>query len=187
MRDTTQGAGQFEAYLAATVTELRLEQSRLADARVAAAQLHAVRRGQRATTTMLRARLQRAEGDSRGASTLLEKELATVWNDGQQRLTLFALPLITAGEWRLASGDTRGADSLAVLARTAAAVDSLALVRSALAGRAELLRARALHAGGRVAEARQAADRAITALGNGYGPNHGWTRSARALADSLAR
>jgi len=58
-------------------------------------------------------------------------------------------------------------------------------VRSALAGRAELLRAQALRAGGRAAEARQAAERAVTALGNGYGPNHRWTRSARALADSL--
>ena len=117
----------------------------------------------------------------------LERELGTVWNDGQQRLTLFALPLVTAGEWRLASGDAHGADSLAALARTAAAVDSLALVRSALAGRAELLRAQALRAGGRIPEARQAARRAVTALGNGYGPTHRWTRAARALADSLAR
>jgi len=185
MRDTTQGAGQFEAYLASTVTELRLDQSRLADARVAVAQLPATRRGQRATAAMLRARLQRVEGDHRGASAFLERELGTVWNDGQQRLTLFALPLITAGEWRLASGDARGADSLAVLARTAAAIDSLALVRSALVGRAELLSAQALRAGGRLPEAKQAAERAVTALGNGYGPDHRWTRAARALADSL--
>jgi len=185
MRDTTQGAGQFDAYLASTLTELRLDQSRLKDARVVAAQLPAGRRGQRATAAMLRARLQRADGDPRGASAFLERELGTVWNDGQQRLTLFSLPLVTAGEWRLASGDARGADSLAVLARTAAAVDSVALVRSALAGRAELLRAQALRAGGRAAEARQAAERAVTALGNGYGPNHRWTRAARALADSL--
>ena len=187
MRDTTQGAGQFENYLASTLTELRLDQSRLAEARVVAAQLPAVRRGQRATAAMLRARLQRAEGDARGASAFLERELGTVWNDGQQRLTLFALPLVTAGEWRLAAGDARGADSLALLARTAAAVDSLALVRSALAGRAELLRAHALRAEGRAPDARQAAERAATALGNGYGPDHRWTRAARALADSLAR
>jgi hypothetical protein len=185
MRDTTQGAGQFANYLASTLAELRLDQSRLAEARVLAAQLPATRRGQRATSAMLRARLQRADGDLRGASAFLERELGTVWNDGQERLTLFALPLVTAGEWRLASGDAHGADSLAVLARTAAAVDSLALTRSALAGRAELLRAQALHAAGRAAEARQAAERAVTALGNGYGPNHRWTRVARALADSL--
>ena len=186
MRDTTQGAGQFEAYLASTLAELRLDQSRLGDARVAVAQLPAGRRGQRATAAMLRARLQRVAGDPRGASALLERELGTLWSDGQQRLTLFALPLVTAGEWRLAGGDARGADSIAVLARTAAAIDSLALVRSALAGRAELLHARALRAGGRLPEARQAAVRAVTALANGYGPNHRWTRAARVLADSLA-
>jgi hypothetical protein len=186
LRDTTQGAGQFEAYLASTLTELRLDQSRLPDARVVAAQLPAIRRGQRATAAMLRARLQRVEGDHAGASAFLERELGTVWNDGQQRLTLFALPLITAGEWRLASGDARGADSLAQLARTAAAIDSLALVRSALVGRAELLSAHALRAAGRLPEAKQAAERAVTALGNGYGPGHRWTRAARALADSLA-
>jgi hypothetical protein len=187
MRDTTQGAGQFANFLASTLTELRLEQSRLSEARVLAATLPAVRRGQRTTTAMLRARVQRADGDPRGASAFLEREIGTVWNDGQQRLTLFALPLITAGEWRLASGDAHGADSLAVLARTAAAVDSLALTRSALTGRAELLRAQALRAGGHAADARQVAARAVTALGNGYGPNHRWTRVARALADSLAR
>ena len=187
MRDTTQGAGQFANFLASTLTELRLEQSRLSEARVLAATLPAVRRGQRTTTAMLRARVQRADGDARGASAFLEREIGTVWNDGQQRLTLFALPLVTAGEWRLASGDAHGADSLAVLARTAAAVDSLALTRSALTGRAELLRAQALRAGGHAADARQAAARAVTALGNGYGPNHRWTRAARALADSLAR
>jgi serine/threonine-protein kinase len=185
MRDTTQGAGQFANYLTSTLAELRLDQMRLADARVLAARLPATRRGQRATTAMLRARLKRADGDPRGASTFLEAELGTLWNDGQERLTQFALPLVTAGEWRLANGDAHGADSLAVLARTAAVVDSVALVRSALAGRAELLRAQALHAGGRAAEARQAAQRAVTALGNGYGRNHRWTRAARALADSL--
>jgi serine/threonine-protein kinase len=187
MRDTTQGAGQFAIYLASTTAELRLEQSRLAEARVAVAQLPATRRGQRATAAMLRARLQRAEGDAHGASTFLERELATVWNDGQQRLTLFALPLITAGEFRLADGDAQGADSLAVLGRTAAAIDSVALVRSALVGRAELLRARALRTGGRIPEARQSAERAVTALTNGYGPDRRWTRAARALADSLSR
>jgi len=186
LRDTTQGAGQFEIYLASTLADLRLEQSRLADARGAVAQLSANRRGQRATAAMLRARFQRAEGDSRGASAFLEQELGTLWNDGQQRLTLFALPLVTAGEWRLASGDARGADSLALLARTAAAIDSLALVRSALVGRAELLRAHALRAEGRFPEARQAAGRAVTALATGYGPDHRWTRAARVLADSLA-
>jgi hypothetical protein len=100
---------------------------------------------------------------------------------------MFALPFVTAGEWRLAGGDARGADSLARLARTAAAIDSLALERSALAGRAELLLARALRAEGQMSDARQASVRAVTALTNGYGPENVWTRSARLLVDSLTQ
>ena len=186
MRDTTQGAGAFQAYAAAALAELRLEQSRLAEARVAVAQLPDDRRGQRAIAAMLRARLRRAEGDSLGASALLEREMGALLSDGQPRLTHFALPLVTAGEWRLARGDARGADSLALLARDQAAIDSAALVRSALAGRAELLHARALRTRGQVPDARAAAERAATALANGYGPGHAWTRAARLLVDSLA-
>jgi len=184
LRDTTQGAGQFEAYLAQTLADIRLEQARLTDARAAVAQLPANRRGQRATAAMLRARLQRADGDARGASALLEKELAALWNDGQQHLTLFALPFITAGNLRLAAGDAAGADSLARIARTAAAIDSIALTRSALAGRAELLSAQALRVKGDTQASRAAAQRAVVALSNGYGRAHAWTRMAQSLADS---
>ena len=185
VRDTTQGAGQFDSYLAAVLTELRLDQSRLAEARAAAGRLPTDRRGQRATAAMLRGRLRRAEGDVPGASALVERELGTLLGDGQPSLTLFALPLVTAGEWRLAGGDAPGADSLARLARTAAAIDSVALRQSALAGRAELLMARALRARGQVSESREAAKRATTALTNGYGPANPWTRSALVLMDSL--
>ena len=76
---------------------------------------------------------------------------------------------------------------IARLARTAAAIDSLALTRSALAGRAELLSAQALRARRDSTGAREAARRAITALANGYGPEHQWTRTARVLADSLGK
>ena len=185
LRDTTQGAGQFESFLAQAITDLRLEQSRLAEAKAAAAGLPTNRRGQRAIAAMLRARLQRAQGDARGASVVLERVIDSVWTDGGQRLTLFALPLITAGDWRLAAGDAGGADSLAQLARTAAAIDSMALTRSALAGRAELLSAQALRATGKTQDARQAVTRAVVALSNGYGPTHLWTQRAKALADSL--
>ena len=185
LRDTTQGAGQFESFLAQAITELRLEQSRLAEAKLAATKLPTNRRGQRTIAAMLRARVQHAQGDVRGASRLLEATLDSVWNDGGQRLTLFALPLITAGNWRLAAGDALGADSLARLARTAAAIDSTALTHSALAGRADLLSAQALRARGETAKAREAAGRAVIALGNGYGAKHRWTEYARALGDSL--
>jgi hypothetical protein len=136
---------------------------------------------------MLRARLRRLEGDSAGASALLERELSVLLSDGQPALTWFALPLATAGEWRLAAGDARGADSLARLARGVAAVDSLALARSALVGRAELLRARALRAQRDLPGARQATARARIALANGYGEGNAWSRAARLLVDSLGR
>jgi hypothetical protein len=187
LRDTTQGAGQFDSYLAALQAELRLQQSRLPEARVAVAKLPDNRRGQRATAAMLRARLRYAEGDKRGAAASLEGELGALLSDGKQSLTLFALPLVTAGEWRLASGDAPGADSLARLARTAAAIDSIALMRSGLAGQAELLLARALRARGQTVDARRSAERAVTALANGYGRGNAWTLAARALVDSLPR
>jgi eukaryotic-like serine/threonine-protein kinase len=187
LRDTTQGAGAFEAYTAATLAEIRLEQGRVAEARAHVGRLPDDRRGQRAIAAMLRARLRRVDGDPLGASALLEREMAALLSDGQPSLTQFALPLITAGEWRLARGDARGADSLALLARRVAAIDSVALVRSALAGRAELLHARALQVRAQVPDARAAAGRAVTALANGYGREHAWTRAAGLLADSLAR
>ena len=184
-RDTTQGAGQMQAHFAATLAELRLEQRRMAEARTAVEQLPTSRRGQRATAAMLRARFRHADGDERGASAMLDKELGGLLNDGQPSLTLFAMPLVTAGELRLARGDARGADSLARLAIKAAAIDSLALQRSGLVGLGELLLARSLQSRGEVRDARVAALRAVTALSNGYGPENAWTRSARGLVDSL--
>ncbi len=185
VRDTTQAANNFRPYRDGTVAELRLEQGRVAEARAAVSRVPDERRGQRATAAMLRARVRAAEGDTAGAATLLEREMAALLSDGQPGLTLFALPLVTAGEWRLARGDPGGADSLAKLARSAAAIDSVALVRSALAGRAELLVARSLRDQGRTAEAREAARRAALALGSGYGEENAWTLAARGLVDSL--
>ena len=185
MRDTTQGANSFALYLAPTLVDLRLGQGRVAEAKRLVPRLPDMRRGQHATATMLRTRLRWTEGDRNGAATTLEQTLDTLMNDGKDRLTMFALPLVTAGEWRLMTGDARGADSLAQLAATAAAIDSLAVTRSALSGQAELLRARALAALGDAANARAAATRAVTALGNGYGGSHPLTRKARQLADSI--
>ena len=138
-----------------------------------------------AVAAMLRARLLHAQGDPRGASEKLEQEMTILWNDGEPPLTMFALPLVTAGEWRLATGDARGADVLALRARTAAAIDSTALEQSGLAGRAELLHARAALAQGDTTEGRQALARAETALRNGYGPETSWVGAVRSLRDSL--
>jgi serine/threonine-protein kinase len=187
LRDTTQGANTFQEYTAAALAELRLDQSRPDEARAAVGRLPDDRRSQRAVAALLRARLRRADGDPAGASALLEGELGALLADGGPLLTHFALPLVTAGEWRLVRGDLRGADSLARLARSAAAIDSVALERSALAGRAELLRARAIRAEGHRPDTRAAAERAGRALANGYGLDNGWVRAARLLVDSLAR
>ena len=185
MRDTTEGAGATANFLPPALAQLRLDQGRLGDAHAAVQQLSATRRGQRATAMMLRARLRHAEGDPKGAAEMLEQEMAILWNDGQPPLTMFAMPLVTAGEWRLASGDARGADVLALRARTAAAIDSVALSRSAYAGRAELLHARALAAMGDSTGARAALSRADTALSHGYGPGSPWATAAKVLNDSL--
>jgi hypothetical protein len=78
------------------------------------------------------------------------------------------------------------ADSLAGIGRSAAAVDSIALTRSAHVGRAEHVRARALLALGDTTGARAAAARAVVAMTNGFGVSNANTRTARALSDSLA-
>ncbi len=187
LEDTTGRAGLFEAQLPTVLSQLRLDQGRLADARVQVGKLPARARGQRATAAMMQARVRRAQGDADGASRLLELELSKLEIDTLPKLALFTLPLVTAGDWRLARADAHGADSLARLAREAAAIDSLALTRSALVGRAELLRARALAANRELVEARRAAERAVAALDNGYGSENGWSRMARELVDSLSR
>jgi hypothetical protein len=92
---------------------------------------------------------------------------------------------VTAGELRLATGDAPRALQHARAAYAAGATDSVAMVNSVFAGRAELLRARALLQLGKTAEARVAADKAVVALRNGYGPGNEWERAARALVDSL--
>ena len=69
----------------------------------------------------------------------------------------------------------------AVWSADAAAVDSLALSRSAAAGRAELVRAAALLALGDTVAARAAAGRAVIACRNGYGAQNQYSRSATAL------
>jgi hypothetical protein len=188
MRDTTQGTIAFPQWLPATMVELRIEQGRLAEAKQSAAHLPLTSRGRRITGAWLRARIQRALGDTAGASASLEATLRAVSTDGKPTVTLMSLPLVSAGEWRLAAGDARGADSLARLARTVASRrDTLALTRSVFVGRAEMVDARALRALGDAAGARRAAARAVVALGNGYGPANDWTRGARALLDSLSR
>src|SRR5581483_8975673 len=182
-RDTTQGAGMISIWLPFAMTELRLEQGRIADAKHESASLGSSARGQTAITTMLRARIQRAGGDTAGASKALESELAMVANDGKPALTHFAMPYVYAAMWRLDAGDARGADSLARLGLRAALVDAVAASRSAMAGEAYLMIARTQRSMGNLAASRDAERRAEIALANGYGrmaafPRHDLSRAS---------
>jgi hypothetical protein len=159
-------------WLPGAITELRIEQGRIAEARRESALLPTDTRGERAIAVLLRSRIRRAMGDPVGASKALEHELAALAADGRPPLTHFAMPYVFAGTWRLAAGDVRGADSLARLGLRAALVDSLAATRSAYAGEAYLLIARAQLALGNRPEALDAERRAELALANGYG--RGW-------------
>jgi hypothetical protein len=186
--DTVGVAVIFTGRVPDAMTLLRLEQGRLVEARRASAGLSGRARGRRASQTLLRARLLHAEGKPPAASALLEGELNALATDGHPLLNLFALPMVYAGEWRLAAGDPAGADSLARLAHKAAIRgDSLGAERSGYAGRADLLQARALRARGDRPGATAALERALVALANGYGSGNRWTLEARALRDSLQR
>ena len=187
VRDTTTDAGLMSNWAPAALSQLRIEQGRLAAAKSALERLPSGTRGRKATSALLRARFIRAQRREAQASGLLEGELRELYAGQQKPLHHFTLPLVAAGEWRLARGDAAGADSLAQLARAAAALDSLAWSRSGLVGRAELLLARALRARNSTPAAREAVQRADLALSNGYGQNHAWVVAARALRDSLAK
>jgi len=187
VRDTATDAGWVARWLPTTMTELRLDQGRLAGATRASAEIQLSARGARAVSTLALARVRRARGDAAGAARLLEQTLDSLSHDGKPALPYFTLPFVTAGEWRLASGDVRGADSLAQLAVNAAHSDSLSKQRSGFTGRAELFRGRTLLALHDTAGARAATQRALVALENGYGAARQWPREARALLDSLSR
>ncbi|MBC7843915.1 MAG: protein kinase, partial [Gemmatimonadaceae bacterium] len=129
-------------WLPSVLAQIRVAQGRLSEARAAAERLPDGRPGRRATAALVRALLARATGNA-GAGLLIEHELAAIYAESTATQSLFTLPLVTAGEWRLAEGDARAADSLARLGWRAAILDSLAQQRSALAGRADLLSAQA--------------------------------------------
>jgi serine/threonine-protein kinase len=185
LRDTTQ-AGNLPLFLPPALTQLRLEQGRLKDAGEALKTLPTGTATRRAYAAWFSAWLTYEQGDRIRAQQSLEDSLRVLTGDAKPQPPL-AMPYVLAAEWRLAAGDARAADSLALLGRVAAAVDSLALQRSAYAGRAELVHARALLALGDRARARAAADTALLALVNGYGPHNAHARRAQAFRDSIPR
>jgi hypothetical protein len=177
--------GLIRRWLPSTLALVRIGQGRLVEGHAAAAQLPDGTRGRRAIAALVHASLLRDEGKEAQALQLLETAMGALYRESPATLSSFTLPLVTAGELHLAAGDARGADSLAQLGWQAAALDSLARTRSGLAGRADLLRARALRVLGDTAQFRAVSQRAIAALGNGYGVESKWAREARALGDSL--
>ncbi|HSL69687.1 MAG TPA: hypothetical protein VK864_05565, partial [Longimicrobiales bacterium] len=183
-RDTTESAGGLVWYLPPALTQLYLEQGRLAEARAAFKTLPSGTFVRRANSAWFGAWIRYAEGDRQGGARTLEDSLR-VLTGGETPSPALAMLYVTAAAWRLAAGDAHRADSLAQLGRAAAAVDSLALQRSGYVGRAELIRARAQLALGNRAGARQAAEHAVIALTNGLGPANRHTREARALRDSI--
>ena len=174
-------------WLPSVLAQVRLAQGRVPEARAAAATMPGGRPGRRANAAVVHAMIARAAGSKLAAAQLLERELAALYTESPTTQSLYTIPLVTAGEWRLAAGDARGADSLAQLGWRAAVTDSLAPTRSGLAGRADLLRTQALRALGDAAGARITAERAVLSLTNGYGATNRWTLAARTLRDSLTR
>ena len=177
--------GRLAAWAPSTLALLRLEQGRTRQAREAVARLPEGTPTRLVNIAHFGARLRRAEGDTAGAAAMLESALRVHDGAGEPPPAYTATALLTAAVWRLARGAAREADSLARLARAAAARDSLALVRSAHVARAEMVIARARRALGDPAGAREAAARAATASEAGNGPGNARTRAARALRDSL--
>ena len=187
LRDTTEGGGALGAYMPPALTQLRLEQGRLAEAREVMSTLPAGTLTRRANAAWFSAWLLYAQGNKTDAVRLLEDSLRALRGNGERPPPPLSMPYVFAAEWRLAAGDAPAADSLALLGRAAAAVDSLALQRSAYAGRAELVRARARLVLGDRAEAQAAAERAVAALSVGYGSSNPHTRRARLYRDSVLR
>jgi eukaryotic-like serine/threonine-protein kinase len=183
LADTTEGYGLTQ-FLPPVLTQLRLEQHRPIEARNTFAVLPAGTMTRRVNSAWLGAWLRREEGD-RLAPGALEDSLRVLSADGLR--PVLALPLLSVAEWRLAGGEFGAADSLAGLARTAAAVDSIALSQSAWVGRAELIRARARAALGEGPGARDAASHAVIAIDHAFGARSGLAAEAHALRDSLTR
>jgi hypothetical protein len=186
MKDTTEGAGGLALWLVVARTQLKLDQHRAAEARRILADLPRGSHGLDVLGALYEARLKWETRDSTGAMVGLEDNIRKLSGDGPRVPPDLSVPLITAAEWRFATRNWHLADSLARRAIVVAAVDSLALTRSGLVGRAELVDARALRADNDTKDAREVASRAVEALTSGVGPTNSATLAAKTLLDSLS-
>ena len=182
-RDTGDAALANVGWLPPAQTQLLVEQGRIAEARRAAAKLPTDSPARRFTRVLLGARMRRAQGDPAGAWMALDSALRA---DIKPKPPSYKVSgLLTAAEWRWSDGHPREADSLAQLAITGAALDSLTWTRSAHVGRASLVRSRVAAGAGDSAGALRWVSRAAAALRNGFGPDHALTREAEALMSAF--
>ena len=168
-----------------SIAELRLQQGRIAEAASIMDTMRASPRGRRATVSWLQARTRAARGEHQVAMSLLGRTLREVAGVDQSPLSLFTLPLVTLGEWRLSRGDARAADSLAARAHAALALDSLADTHSGLAGQAHFFTAQAKIALQDTAAAVRALASSLEPLARGYGRTHSRTQRAESLYAAL--
>ncbi|HZI28495.1 MAG TPA: serine/threonine-protein kinase [Gemmatimonadaceae bacterium] len=183
-RDTTRNE-YLTRQMPLTLAELRLQQGRTAEAARILDTIRASPRGRQAQLSWLQARAREARGAGDQGLSLLDATLREVAGVDQSPLPMFALPLVTLGEWRLSRGDARAADSLATRARAALALDSLADLQSALAGRAHFLKAQAAIVLRDTVAARRAVAAATEPLARGYGRTHPRTLRAESLHAAL--
>lgn len=128
-----------------------------------------------------------AEGDTARAKAQFTAALRTHgYYGGENRHRLHSAVLGVA-VCALALGETGEALAFARAARTTAAVDALAEIRSARVGEARLIEARVLLASGDSAAGRAALERARVTLRTGAGAEDPRTREADALALHLER
>ena len=186
LRDTSQVAHVWQVrYVPPVMSRLRLEQHRTGDAAPWINRIPNDTRGAMLYRTWFKAVQKYELGDRGGGTLALEAAVRQFQGDGPRPRPDQAPLLVQAAEWRLAAHEDPVADSLARRAIDAAAVDSLALSRSAYVGQADYVLARVRVRRGDAAGARTEAASAVTALANGFGPTHRRTMEARALLDSL--
>ncbi len=156
-----------------------LESGRVQDASLLASRAEVLYPWHWLTREWVRLRIARQTGDSLQPVKRLAVAIDSLWPDASIPRAFFIFPMLTLGEWRFIDGDLQGADAAASRVRTLAIVDSLASTRSAIVGHADFLHARVQRAQGAQADAMRTAERAVTALTNGYGPTHPVTAAAR--------
>jgi hypothetical protein len=161
---------------------------RLPEARNAFARLLAIARRQQKPVVreslFVAGTIELAEGDTARAMRTLESVLRQDGFFDGKRTPASRAPLLELTRAALEREPARALEHARVL-RTLALTDSLAALRSADVGEADLLAARAHARLGAADSARRHAQSALTALTVGAGAGHRLTLQARALLDSL--